>query len=567
MSNFLPNEFIINDYIFDKLYINRIEENFYTKNTYPIVYIIFDLNSKIAYVGESTNAINRMNNHLSHPNKSKLKYVYIISSSKFNKSATLDIESNLIKYMVADNTFKLLNGNAGIVDHNYYQKPQYFEMFQNIWKNLKLKKVVTKDILEINNSDLFKYSPYKTLSVDQHRAVREFLNIILNKEYSTTFVEGSAGTGKTILAVYLIKLLLTNFDIDDYEELEGDSLKEFELVKEIQKNCQELSIGIVIPMVSLRKTLQNVFKNVKGLKPSMVLGTSDVLKKKYDILIVDEAHRLKKRVGITNYKSFDDNNKKLGLGNEGTELDWIMKSSKHQIFFYDDAQSIRPSDISFEVFNSLKTSASTNIVKLTSQMRSQGGNDYILFIDSLLNNTFDKSMSKFQNSNYDLKIFDFLPNMMNELKNKEAEFGLCRLIAGYGWKWVSKDSKNPDAIIDDIKLFWNRVPHDWINSTNDLNEMGCIHTTQGYDLNYAGIIIGNDIKYNLNSQQIEIDKSNYYDSKGSVGIKDINTLKEYIINIYKTILYRGIKGTYIYVCDENLRNYFKKYIHVFEESL
>lgn len=563
MSSFLPNEFIISDYIFDKIYINRIENDFHTKNLFPIVYIIFDLNTKIAYVGESTNAVNRMNNHLAHPEKTLLKYVYIISSSKFNKSATLDIESNLIKYMVADNTFDLLNGNAGIVDHNYYQKNQYFDMFQNIWKNLKLKKVVTKDILEINNSDLFKYSPYKSLSTDQHRAVREFLSILLINETSTTFVEGSAGTGKTILAVYLIKLLLTDFDIDDCEELEGDALKELEIVKDIKKKKKEISIGIVIPMVSLRKTLKNVFKNVKGLKPSMVLGTSDVLKKKYDILIVDEAHRLKKRVGITNYKSFDDNNRALGLGNEGTELDWIMKSSKHQIFFYDNAQSIRPSDIDYNVFNVLKTASTTNVVKLTSQMRSEGGNDYILFIDALLNQTLDINSPKFNNPKYDLKLFNFLPDMMKELNKNETNYGLCRLIAGYGWKWVSKDSKKPDAIIDGVELFWNRVPHDWINSTKDLNEMGCIHTTQGYDLNYAGIILGNDIKFNKLTQEIEVVKSNYYDTKGSVGIKDIETLKEYIVNIYKTMLYRGIKGTYIYVCDIDLREYFQKHIENF----
>lgn len=389
------------------------------------------------------------------------------------------------------------------------------------------------------------------------------MNIILKSDSSTTFVEGSAGTGKTILAVYLIKLLLTNFDIEDYDELEGDALKELELVKEIQSNKRELSIGLVVPVVSLRKTLKNVFKNVKGLKPSMVLGTSDVLKNKYDILIVDEAHRLKRRYGITNYESFDNNNKALGLGNEGTELDWIMKSSKHQIFFYDEGQSVRPSDINKEVFRELKYKPTTNLVKLTSQMRSQGGNDYILFIDDLFSMNLKDSNAVFSNPNYELKLFTHLPDMMAKMSENEKKYGLCRFIAGYSWKWVSKTTKKPDAVIDGVSLYWNRVPHDWINSTKDLNEIGCIHTTQGYDLNYAGIIIGNDIKLNPITQEIEVDKSNYYDTKGSVGINDMNVLKEFITNIYRTIMYRGIKGTYVYVCDENLREYFKKHIETY----
>lgn len=559
MDGFLPTDFSVNKYLFDRLYIDRIEDEFHTKNSYPIVYILYDLNTSIAYVGESTNALKRMLNHLSHPEKRKLKYVYIISSKNFNKSAALDIESNLIKYMVADETFILLNGNAGIADHNYYQKDKYFGVFENIWENLKLQKVVTKNILEIDNSDLFKYSPYKSLTRDQHQAVQQYLKILLNKENSTVFVEGSAGTGKTILAVYLIKLLLTKFDIEDYEDLESDSLQELELVQKIQDK-KELSIGLVVPMVSLRKTIKEVFKNVKGLKASMVLGSSDVLKKEYDILIVDEAHRLKRRFGITNYRSHDNNNKALGLGNEGTELDWIMRSSKHQLLFYDQAQSIRPSDVDKEVFLNLKNLKDTSSIKLTSQLRAKGGNDYIDFIDKLLNNNINGFDGKFQNENYDLKIFTHLPKMISELELKEEAFGLSRMMAGYGWKWVSKNSDEPDAIIDGVGLTWNRVPHDWINSTNNLTEIGCIHTTQGYDLNYAGIILGNEIKYNKILQEITIDKGQYFDAKGMVGITDLEVLKEYIINIYKTLLYRGIKGAYIYICDSDLREYFQKYI-------
>ena len=565
MEELISTDFTINKYLFDKLYINRIEDDYYTQNLYPIVYILYDLNTSIAYIGESTNALSRMQNHLSHPEKSKLKYVYIISSKTFNKSATLDIESNLIKYMVADETFILLNGNAGIADHNYFQKEKYFKVFENIWENLKLEKVVTKNILDIDNSDLFKYSPYKSLTQDQHKVIRQYLNILFNKDSSTVFVEGSAGTGKTVLAVYLIKLLLTKFDLDDYEDLEGDTLLELELVQKIQAK-KELVIGLVVPMVSLRKTIREVFKNVKGLKANMVIGASEVLKKEYDVLIVDEAHRLRRRVGITNYRSHDNNNKALGLGNEGTELDWILKSSKHQLLFYDQPQSIRPSDIDKNYFLELKNLQDTEIIRLTSQLRSKGGVDYIDFVDDLMNVRHSKLnvMGKFESDQYDLKMFDYLPDLINELKSKEKDFGLCRMMAGYSWKWVSKESDIPDAVIDGVELTWNRVPHDWINSTDDLNEIGCIHTTQGYDLNYAGVIFGNEIKYDKDSGEIFIDKAEYYDSKGMVGISNVEVLKDYIINIYKTLMYRGIKGVYIYVCDNSLKEYFQKHIYTQE---
>lgn len=552
---------VANSYTFAKPYISRIEADYFTKNQYPIVYIIYDQDQKIAYVGESTNAINRMNNHLSHPEKKNLKYLYIISSSRFNKSATLDIESNLIKYMSADGSYKLLNGNAGLAEHNYYQKDFYYEMFKDIWKNLRLQEVVTKDILDIDNSDLFKYSPYKSLSSDQHQAIQKYLKIILGAERSTVFVEGSAGTGKTVLAVYLIKLLLSDIDLQDYDELEGDSLEELFLVKEIkEKNGKDLHIGLVVPMTPLRNTLKSVFRNIRGLKVSLVIGASEVLKKDYDLLIVDEAHRLRQRKAITNYRSFDNNNRALGLDNSGTELDWILRRSRHQLFFYDPAQSVRPSDVPKERFNEIKAKEDTLQIQLTSQLRVKGGTDYIKFIDKLLHLKIPEGEDKFESDSYDLKLFSSLGEMVREMQKKEDKFGLCRMIAGYSWKWISKDSDLPDAVIDGIELTWNRVAHDWINSTTNLNEIGCIHTTQGYDLNYAGIIFGEEITYNEETEEIEIIKKNYHDKKGSQGVSEISDLKEYIINIYKTIMYRGIRGTYVYVCDPHLREYFKRYI-------
>ncbi|MGB5555456.1 MAG: DNA/RNA helicase domain-containing protein, partial [Flavobacteriaceae bacterium] len=99
-----------------------------------------------------------------------------------------------------------------------------------------------------------------------------------------------------------------------------------------------------------------------------------------------------------------------------------------------------------------------------------------------------------------------------------------------------------------------------------VSEVGCIHTTQGYDLNYAGIIFGHEITYDKSKNEIVIIKDNYFDKNGKQAIEDPEELKQYILNIYKTIMLRGIKGTYIYVCDKNLREYFRRFIPIIESE-
>ncbi|TLP35495.1 DUF2075 domain-containing protein [Arcobacter arenosus] len=554
-------EYLTKDFIFDHTAFEQIKQEAPTYYIFPSVYIIYCKNTKRAYIGETTNILNRLNQHLKNSDKNQLKNVKVIFSPYFNKSSVLDIESNLIQNMLADNQFKLLNGNDGISNHHYYQKIEYENTFKDIWKNLQFEKLVKHDLLDIQNSDLFKYSPYKSLSEDQYNAIREYLFILNDsKEKTSTFIQGSAGTGKTILAVYLVKLLLNNIDEDDLEDnFEVTPLIELaqDVKSKLMKEKDELKIALVVPMTSLRKTLQNVFKSIHGLSKNMVIGPNEVKNDYYDLLIVDEAHRLKRRKNITGYAEFDKTNKHFGLDNEGNELDWIMLSSNNQLFFYDEKQSIRPTDIEKAKFEKIKSSSS--IIKLKSQMRVQGGEDYIEFVDKLLTNC--DNIKPWQSSNYELKLFTSMPQMIKELENKEKEHGLCRTISGYSWKWVSNKNDIPDVTIDGVNLYWNRTSQDWINSAKQMTEMGCIHTTQGYDLNYSGIIFGTDITYNEETQRIEVLKENYFDRNGKVGISE-EQLHDYILNIYKTIMYRGIKGTYVYCCDENLRNYFKNYIPI-----
>ena len=138
------------------------------------------------------------------------------------------------------------------------------------------------------------------------------------------------------------------------------------------------------------------------------------------------------------------------------------------------------------------------------------------------------------------------------------------MVAGFAWEYKSKKNRLLyDIEIDNLSLRWNSTEIDWVNSTNAINEVGCIHTTQGYDLNYTGIIIGPELDYDFTTQKFIVYKNNYKDKNGKNSIKDEDVLKEYIINIYKTILLRGIEGTYVYVCNPNLKSYLSQYIPLF----
>lgn len=558
-------------YDFNNKSLEKINENPWVKNQWPLVYFIQNETQRTAYVGESTNFSNRIKNHLANPKKANVfNQISIIGSDKFNKSATLDIESKLIQYISSEGSYELQNGNHGLINHNYYQQDLYKNLFKDIWAKLIENKIVSKSLKEIENSELFKYSPYKSLNEDQYNSVLEIIEALTKKDSSKIFIKGSAGTGKTILATYLIKLLGSDISETEMDDFSENDIQEINLIRTFKNKYPKAEIGFVVAMSSLRKTLQNVFSKVPELKSSMIISPSESFKKKYDLLIVDEAHRLRQYKNIGWMGAFRKNNQKLGLDDSGTELDWIIANSKNQIFFYDSAQSIKPSDIPQSHFDNLLSKKNTIEIELKSQMRSKGGSNYIKFVDNLLN-IKRENKNFYTPDKYDIIVFDSMKDMYNQLAIKEKEFGLCRLVAGYSWPWLSDPKKKPkpdlDAIdikIDGVELQWNKTDKDWINSENSFKEVGCIHTTQGYDLNYTGIIFGEEIVFNTTTKKIEIDKSKYFDKNGKKGIDDIDDLKEYIINIYKTIMYRGIKGAYIYACNKDLRDYFKQHIASYE---
>jgi DUF2075 family protein len=552
---------------FDWETIKRLAQTHFIRNSWPVVYILSSASRKEAYIGESTRAFIRFQRHLDNPQKRNLDSLYLITSPHFNKSATLDIEASLIRYFNADSSIgkkRLLNGNLGLTSTNYYEKQEYIALFEKIWKQLQQEKITIQDLKAITNSDLFKFSPYKALSPDQYQSMLELIDM-LNSPDTTALVEGGAGTGKTVLAIFLLKLLVTSLDelYDvDIEPDEEEPSPERKLVRQLKELYPAPKVALVIAMESLRNTLKAVFKDIKGLKAGMVIGPAEVVGKNYDILIVDEAHRLRQRKNITNYRSFDEKNKALGLGNDGTELDWILRSSKKQIVFYDRWQTVKPSDVPQDRFDSLRQSSRS--IKLHSQLRVKGGADYISFVEQLMNARLSKKTPKFEQEGYEFLLFDHIADMANAIAEKEKEHQLSRIVAGYSWKWKSKkEPSKMDIEIEGMHFQWNQEYNQWINSKNAAREIGCIHTTQGYDLNYVGVIFGNEISYDPRSKEINIRPEYFYDKKTKAGIKDVAVLKQYILNIYQNMLYRGINGVYVYVCNPALRDYFKKHIRTY----
>jgi predicted GIY-YIG superfamily endonuclease len=205
---------------------NWATENPRRKN-WPVVYTIN--NETEIYVGETTNAELRMKQHLVSPTKQHLKTVNVIIDDSFNKSVCLDLESHLIKYFHADEKYLVLNGNGGITDSDYFKRSEYRKAFEEIFEKLIASGQLTRTIPELVNSDLFKYSPFKALTTDQAIAVETILELLLDSEVSgqpsrPIVVQGDPGTGKTIVAVYLMKLLSDIARSGGEESLDTDSL-------------------------------------------------------------------------------------------------------------------------------------------------------------------------------------------------------------------------------------------------------------------------------------------------------------------------------------------------------
>jgi DUF2075 family protein len=557
---------------------------------WPVVYILDDGNGaahansnmlRDIYVGETLNAASRMHQHLKTPAKQHLKNIRVIIDERFNKSVCLDLESYLIKMLAGDGANRVLNRNNGITETQYYQREMYREGFRNIFERLKAEGVFTRSIPEIENSDLFKLSPFKALTEDQANSVEEIVNGLLidieRGSKSTIVIQGDPGTGKTVMAIYIIKLLIDIKTFTSLEDLDSDLRFSDFFTEKNQRLLHDLRIGLVVPQQSLRKSIKIVFEKTPGLQPSMVIDPFKVGEAEgiFDLLLVDETHRLNQRANqagaILNTKFATITSELFGSDDKSkTQLDWMQAKSRHQIFLLDAAQSVRPADLPTELLSGLvaDTRASGRHFQLRTQMRVKAGSDFVSYVRWILDPhplSYPRVRQDF--GEYDFRSFDSVAHMRDQIFQRNAEVGLSRMVAGFAWPWKSKKDRNEfDIEIGQTQLRWNSVIADWIASSKALEEVGSIHTVQGYDLNYVGVIIGLDLRFDPERRRLFIDRNSYFDKKGKennpvLGRKySDDDLLRFITQIYAVLMTRGVRGTYVYACDPKLREYLKAFI-------
>ncbi|MBV1780053.1 DUF2075 domain-containing protein [Paeniglutamicibacter sp. ABSL32-1] len=542
---------------------------------WPVVYTLN--NATKIYVGETLNASARMNQHQASAEKADLTSLRVVVNETFNKSACLDLESFLIRLFAGEGRYQVLNRNEGVTERDYYDRDEYRKTFQEVFEDLRSEGLFQRTIPQIENSDLFKFSPFKALNHDQATAVEDILEGLFSDIESgssgTIVVQGDPGTGKTIVAIYMMKLLRDIQNSEPAEDFDSDSLFSDFFLDGHRELLQGFRIGLVVPQQSLRDSIRKVFKKTPLLAPEMVLSPFDLgaIEGKYDLLIVDESHRLNQRAnqpsGPQNKKFREINEKLFGSDRLSyTQLDWIREKSTHQVLLVDSAQSVRPADLPENVLKSLidNSKLDARYYRLFSQMRVRGGADYVDYVRAVLSPA-PPVPTRF--GDYDLRFFDDIRIMADEISARESESQLARLVAGYAWEWKSRnDATAFDIEIDGSEFRWNQTQKDWINTAGSINEVGSIHTVQGYDLNYAGVIIGPDLRFDPVEQRIYIHRASYFDKKGKennpkLGITySDNDLLRYITNVYAVLMTRGILGTYVYVCDRPLREYLRGYL-------
>ena len=567
--------------------INNLEELGSHSTNWPVTYVLYDKSNSRAYVGETTNFKNRMSEHLDSEKKDMFNKVLFIDYDDATKSTILYLEAFLIRGMSLSGEYfdELINIKANSNKHVYYNQLEDIKMCENVWNTLKdevkIVKSYYKDIILKNE---FKYSPYIALNENQNEVLNDIVYDLITKNNNKIVVNGESGTGKTAVAIQLFKTMTDYSNLTDIitNDMVGMDIKYVDKIyKEFSNKSNKYRVAYVAPMKNFCNIVRKSIKKVNGLRKKdlekngnainlfdlenlRVYSGYDLFKMTdyvnkdepiFDLIIVDETHRLNRRYNQSNgnnYNHFDEMNEKLGLRcnhdkNDGNQLDWIIKMSKNQVFFYDKNQRIRSSDIDEEYMEEAFKDATYK--KLTIQERCLGGQEYIDYIKAIFSPNPPQNKKIFKK--YDFKLFDDFSKMKEVICSRDD--GKSLLASGY---FFSKDKKKK---IDNIYLKWNRTDSDWVNKDKNDSEIGCVHVLGGVDVDYLGVIIGNEINYDDNKKIIPIRK-NYEDKVGKKCVQSEEELVKYLENIYYILLTRAIKGTYVYVQEDAMKSYLEKYI-------
>jgi len=347
-------------------------------------------------------------------------------------------------------------------------------------------------------------------------------------------VEGGPGTGKSVVAINLL-VNLTKLGL---------------VTKYVSKNSAPREVySVRLSGVKKKTEISNLF----GGTGSFIDVESNI----FDVLLVDEAHRLNLKSGL--YQN---------LGNN--QVIEIINASKFSVFFVDDYQQIHIKDVgSCNYIESIakQKGAVVKKLKLESQFRCNGSDGFLSWLDNTLQirETANINLSK---NEFDFKVFDDLNELKKIIFEKNKINNKARMVAGYCWDWVSPNNKSKTDINFpefNFGMKWNLKTDGsrWIIGDDSINEIGCIHTCQGLELDYIGVIIGEDLRFEDNKIITDVLKRSKND-KSIIGIKKLlkeNKSKALIIavkiikNTYRTLMTRGMKGCYIYCCDKKLANY------------
>lgn len=378
------------------------------------------------------------------------------------------------------------------------------------------------------------------IMIDDQKVVYERILELSKKAYNSNkkeviIVEGGPGTGKSVLAINLLAKL-TNED---------------QFVQYVSKNSAPRNVYLEKLKGQMKKSsVDNMFKG-SGIY-------YDLESNSIDTLLVDEAHRLNEKSGM--FKNKGEN-----------QIKEIIHASKCSVFFIDESQRVTLSDIgSVKEIEEWAICHNANITKLelVSQFRCNGSDGYLAWLDNVLD-IKETANYDLEDINYDFKVCDSANELKDLIFKKNIENHKSRLLAGYCWDWIKEGKNNTnvyDIVIDDFKMSWNLGNSIFALDDTSIHEVGCIHTSQGLEFDYVGVIIGNDLRFENN--HIVTDFTSRASTDQSIkGIKKLykenpvqaNKLADEIIkNTYRTLMTRGMKGCYIYCTDKNLSEYFKK---------
>ena len=246
----------------------------------------------------------------------------------------------------------------------------------------------------------------------------------------------------------------------------------------------------------------------------------------------------------------------------------VIRASRTNVFFVDDDQMIRATDegsVSNIMSAAKEFGSNIVMVQLDAQFRCGGAKGFINWMENTLQIRETGNFEGWDKEDFEFQIFDD-PHSMSDMVNKKRSEGYkARLMAGYAWKWSKKD--NPDANIEDIVIEehcfsrpWNSRSRseEWPLDDSMEDQIGCVHTVQGLEFDYVGVIIGNDLKFDPQTSKIYASREDYHDVAGKRGVEDDEDLTRFIKNVYRVLLSRGTRGCYVFCLDPELRKHLKK---------